>query len=41
MNKVTDTKKKVYNILLQRLVMNPNPMEAAEQLYLEHPHILK
>ncbi len=21
--------------------MNPNPMEAAEQLYLEHPHILK
>jgi hypothetical protein len=40
-NKDTDEKKKVYTIVLQRLILNPNPMEAARQLYLEHPHILK
>ena len=36
-----DTKKKVYTILLQKLVLHPDPEEAADQLYLEHPHILR
>jgi len=27
--------------LLQKLVLHPYPDEAAEQLYKEHPHILK
>jgi hypothetical protein len=39
--KASDTKKKVYTILLQKLVLHPYPEEAAEQLYKEHPHILK
>jgi hypothetical protein len=37
----SDTKKKVYTILLQKLVLHPDPEEAARQLYREHPHILK
>lgn len=37
----SDEKKKVYTILLQKLVLHPYPDEAAEQLYKEHPHILK
>jgi hypothetical protein len=37
----SDTKKKVYTILLQKLVFHPDPEEAARQLYREHPHILK
>jgi hypothetical protein len=39
--KATDTKKKVYTILLQKLIFYPDPEEAARQLYLEHPHILR
>lgn len=31
----------MYTILLQKLVLHPYPDEAAEQLYREHPHILK
>lgn len=38
--KDTDTKKRIYTILLQKLVFNPDPMDAARQLYAEHPHIL-
>uniref|UniRef100_A0A1J3IU96 Uncharacterized protein n=2 Tax=Noccaea caerulescens TaxID=107243 RepID=A0A1J3IU96_NOCCA len=37
----SDTKKKVYTIILQKLVLHPDPEEAARQLYREHPHILK
>jgi hypothetical protein len=39
--RANDTKKKVYTILLQKVVLNPDPEEAARQLYREHPHILK
>jgi hypothetical protein len=39
--RASDTKKKVYTILLQKVVLNPDPEEAARQLYREHPHILK
>ena len=39
--RASDSKKKVYTILLQKLVLHPYPEEAADQLYLEHPHILK
>lgn len=39
--RANDTKKKVYTILLQKLVLHPDPEEAARQLYREHPHILK
>ena len=39
--KASDSKKKVYTILLQKLVLHPYPDEAADQLYKEHPHILK
>ena len=31
----------MYTILLQKLVLHPDPEEAARQLYREHPHILK
>jgi hypothetical protein len=31
----------VYTILLQKLILHPDPEEAARQLYLEHPHILR
>ena len=40
-NKASDSKKKVYTILLQKLVLHPYPDEAADQLFREHPHILK
>jgi hypothetical protein len=36
-----DQKKKIYMILLKKLVLHPDALEAAKQLYLEHPHILK
>jgi hypothetical protein len=39
--KPSDAKKKVYTILLQKLVLHPDPEEAARQLYHEHPHILR
>jgi hypothetical protein len=39
--KVTDPKKKLYKILLNKLIYNTNQEEVAKQLYLEHPHILK
>lgn len=35
-----DTKKRIYTILLQKLVFHPDPLEAARQLYQEHPHFL-
>jgi len=38
--KESDTKKRIYTILLQKLVFHPDPMEAARQLYQEHPHFL-
>lgn len=31
----------MYTILLNRLVLNPNIPEVVDQLYQEHPHILK
>lgn len=31
----------MYTILLKRLVLNPDVNEVVEQLYAEHPHILK
>lgn len=36
-----DGKKKVYTILLHKLVFNPNVEQITQQLYKEHPHILK
>ena len=36
-----DAKQKAYTILLQKLAFHPDPLEAARQLYREHPHILK
>ena len=38
--KDTDTKKRVYTIVLNRLIQHPNPTEIARQLYDEHPQIL-
>lgn len=38
--KDSDTKKRIYTILLQKVVFNPDAEEAARQLYLEHPHVL-
>jgi len=40
-SKPNDVKKKLYNILLNNIVLNPDPLQAAYQLYQEHPHILK
>ena len=40
-SKGKEQKKKVYTILLQRLVLNPNIDEIVDQLYREHPHVLK
>lgn len=34
-------KKKMYNILLNKLVLNPDVEEITEQLFKEHPQILK
>jgi hypothetical protein len=36
-----DPKKKVYTIILNKLILHPDPFEAAKQLYREHPHILR
>jgi hypothetical protein len=40
-NRPQDEKKKMYQIHLQKLVLNPNADEVVEQLYREHSHILK
>lgn len=40
-NRDKDDKKKVYTILLQRLIFNPDVEEVVNQLYREHGHILK
>ena len=39
-NKAGDQKKKVFTILLQNLIFNPNIDEVVNQLYREHSHIL-